>query len=72
MSYSNYRHGYLLPCSSKPTHPNAFQQLIKVLEGFFLYFFFSFFFFLFSLKPVVLINYRVGGCERYIVALKQC
>lgn len=62
MSYSNYRHGYLLLCSSKCMYPNAFQQLIKVLEGLFFLFFFW--------KPIVLINYRVEGCERYIVALK--
>lgn len=58
MSYSNYRHGYLLRCSSKRAHPNAFQRLIKVLEGFF-----SFFFFFFFLKPTVLINYGVEGVK---------
>ena len=48
MNYS--KHGYLLLHSSKCIYPNAFQQLIKVLEGLF---FFSF------LETIVLINYRI-------------
>lgn len=60
MNYS--KHGYLLH-SSKCIYPNAFQQLIKVLEGLFFFFF---------LETIVLINYRIERCERYIVALKQC
>lgn len=61
MNYS--KHGYLLLHSSKCIYPNAFQQLIKVLEGLFFFFF---------LETIVLINYRIERCERYIVALKQC